>query len=128
MVSKTYQTLAVTVLALHLLWIIWIIAGCLVTRNRHLLRWLHILSLIYSILIETLPWPPCPLTIAEQWLEGRAGIRPYHEPFLVHYLQALVYPEVSQTLLMWSAVAVCLFNLGVYAVRFLRRHAPDARW
>ncbi len=123
-----YKLLAVGVLVVHLVWIMGVIFGWLFTRNRPVLRWVHILSLIYSILIETLPWPPCPLTIAEQWLKSRAGIRPYREPFLVHYLQALVYPDVSQTLLMWSAVAVCLFNLGVYTIRFRRRHALNDRW
>jgi hypothetical protein len=61
-----YQGLAGLALVLHLLWILWVILGCLLTLNRPLLRWFHILSLIYGILIETLPWP-CPLTIAEQW-------------------------------------------------------------
>jgi hypothetical protein len=117
---KIYRLLAVAVLTVHLAWIVWVILGWLITRNRALLRWLHILSLIYSILIETLPWP-CPLTLAEQWLEGRGGIEPYHEPFLVHYLEALVYPNVSPALLTWSAVAVCLSILGIYAWRFRRR-------
>jgi hypothetical protein len=36
--------------------------GWIVTRNRPVLRWLHILSLLYSILIENVPWP-CPLTL-----------------------------------------------------------------
>lgn len=124
MALKVFLILAVGVLAIHLLWILWVIFGFLATRNRPVLRSVHITSLLYSILIETLPWPPCPLTVAEQWLEGRAGIRPYHEPFLVHYLDMLVYPNISQTLLMWCAVAVCAFNLGVYAGRFRNRRAP----
>src|SRR5258708_2625226 len=99
---NVYETLAIAALAVHLLWILWVIFGWLVTRNRPLLRCFHILSLIYSIVIEIVPWP-CPLTIAEQWFQGRAGIRPYHESFLVHYLEALVYPSVSQTLLTWVA-------------------------
>ncbi len=115
-----YRLLAVAALTVHLVWILWVICGWLVTRNRPLLRWFHILTLIYSIVIEIGPWP-CPLTIAEQWLQHQAGIQPYHEPFLVHYLEALVYPNVSQTLLTWCGVAVCLTILGVYALRFRRR-------
>ncbi len=83
------------------------------------MRWLHILSLIYGIAIEIGPWP-CPLTLLEQWLEQRAGKTPYSEGFLIHYLQTLVYPDVSQTLLVWCACAVCVFNLGIYARRFWR--------
>jgi hypothetical protein len=120
MVSNLYESLAGVALAVHLFWILWVVLGCLVTLSRPLLRWVHILSLFYGILIEVLPWP-CPLTIAEQWFQSRAGITPYHESFLIHYLQALVYPNVSQKFLMWCGIGVCLFNLGVYGVRFRRR-------
>lgn len=92
------------------------------TRNRPLLRWSHILSLVYSMLIEIFLWP-CPLTIAEQWLQARAGTQPYQESFLAHHLEALVYPNISQTLLTWCAVAVCLFILGLCGLRFRRRMA-----
>jgi hypothetical protein len=119
---NAYQVLAVAVLAMHLAWIVWVILGWTVTRNRRVLRWLHILSLIYSILIENGPWP-CPLSIAETRLEELAGIQPYHEPFLVHYLEALIYPRISETLLTWCASAVCVAILGVYGLRFRRRRA-----
>ena len=118
---KVYQTLTVVVLAVHVLWILWAIFGVLFTRRRRLLRALHITSLVYSVLIDILPWPPCPLTVLEQWLEDRAGIVSYHEPFLVHYLDALVYPNVPVGLLVGGAVAVCVFNLVVYVFRYARR-------
>jgi hypothetical protein len=117
---KVYRLLAVAVLTVHLAWIMWVICGWVVTRNRPILRWLHILSLIYSLFIENLPWP-CPLTVAETKFEELAGIQPYHEPFLVHYLEALIYPNISQSLLTWSASAVCVAILGIYGLRFRRR-------
>ena len=117
---SVYHLLAVVVLTVHLGWIVWVILGWVVTRNRPALRWFHILSLIYSVLIENLQWP-CPLTVVETRLEELAGIEPYHEPFLVHYLQALIYPNISQALLAWSASAVCLAILGIYGLRFRRR-------
>ena len=117
---SVYHLLAVAVLTVHLGWIVWVIFGWLLTRNRPVLRWFHILSLIYSILIENLPWP-CPLTVAETRFEELAGIQPYREPFLVHYLQELIYPNVSQALLAWCASAVCVAILGIYGLRFRRR-------
>ena len=115
-----YSTAAAGVLVLHLLFILWGAFGVLVTRNRPLLRWVHIASLIYGILLEILEWS-CPLTPVENWLRGRAGIPTYQGGFLLHYLDALVYPDVAPSFLVLCAVAVCLFNLGVYAVRFRRR-------
>ena len=117
---SVYHLLAVAALAVHLGWIVWVIFGWVVTRNRPFLRWFHILSLIYSILIENLTWS-CPLTVAETRFEELAGIKPYHEPFLVHYLEALIYPNISPALLAWSASAVCVSILGIYGLRFRRR-------
>jgi len=115
-----YHALAVAALALHLAWILWVLLGWLLTRHRAWLRWLHIVSVLYSIVIEVSPWP-CPLTYVEQWAQARVGLAPYQQPFLLHYLDALVYPNISPALLTWSAVAVCLAILGVYGLRFRRR-------
>ena len=117
-----FHLLAVLVLALHLLFIGWVLLGWLLTRRRPWLRWTHILSVIYGIAIETGPWP-CPLTLAENYCLERAGIAPYREPFLVHYLEAVVYPDVSPALLTWCAVAVCALILAIYVRRFRRRTA-----
>lgn len=113
-----YEALAGVVLAVHLGFILWVILGAFLTRGRPVLTGLHILSLIYGVVIELAPWP-CPLTLAEEWLEGRAGRTPYTQSFLVHYLGALVYPDVSQTLLIWGAAAVAVVNLAVYARRLV---------
>ena len=109
------------VLALHLLFILWVIFGAFFTRNRPPLRWFHLASLVYGILLEVLDWP-CPLTPAENWLRDHAGLTTYGGGFLLHYLDALVYPDVPPSLLIVCGVAVCLFNLGIYTVRFRRRH------
>jgi hypothetical protein len=123
---KVYHGMAVAVLTLHLLWIFWVICGALLTRHRRALRWLHIISLVYSVLIEALPWPPCPLTLLEAWLEARAGVTPYHGSFLVHCLEAIVYPDIPVSWVIAGAVVVCAFNLGVYAFRYYTR--PDGGW
>jgi hypothetical protein len=117
-----FHTLAVLALTLHLLFIGWVLLGWLLTRHRPVLRWAHIPSLLYGIVIETGPWP-CPLTLLENYFLQRAGIAPYREPFLVHYLEAVVYPDVSPVLLSWCAVAVCGFILAIYVRRFRRRTA-----
>jgi hypothetical protein len=71
---NAYQVLAVAVLTMHLGWIAWVIFGWTVTRNRPALRWLHILSLIYSILIENGPWP-CPLSRSHMEVRGEVDKR-----------------------------------------------------
>ena len=101
--------------------------GWIVTRYRPVLRTLHIASLAYAIVIELLPWPPCPLTVAETWLEARAGIEPAHGPFLVRFLDAVVYPDLPEWLVVGSAVLVCVAVLCVYLRRYRHRTA-DGEW
>jgi hypothetical protein len=112
--SDFYSVLATSVLFRHALFILWVIFGTLLTRSRPLLRWLHIASLLWGILTEVLPWP-CPLTLLENWLEGRAGIEPYRSGFLLHYLDKLVYPDISANVLTIAGVVVCIANLAFYA-------------
>ncbi len=120
-----YGILATAVLVLHLVWITWVIGGWLVSRNRPMLRWVHLASLVYSVFIELAPLP-CPLTLLENYLESRAGVTPYHGPFLVHYLDAVVYPNVPEALLVSIAIAVCGANLYLHARRIL--HPPTRLW
>ncbi len=123
MAPADYRILATVVVAVHLVWILWVILGWLFTRRRPWLRTLHILSLIYSILVESFPFP-CPLTLAEDWCARHAGLTPFRQTFLIHFLSELVYPNVSQTLITWTAVPVCILIMGIYVVRF-RRRTPE---
>jgi hypothetical protein len=111
--SNFYFALAVSVLLLHALFILWVVFGALLTRSRPILRWLHIASLVWGILTELLPWP-CPLTVLENWLEGKAGVEPYQGGFLLHYSDKLVYPDISSTMLTIAGIAICALNLAFY--------------
>jgi hypothetical protein len=84
------------------------------------LRWIHIGLLCYGVFIEVAPFP-CPLTLAEQWLETQAGITPYQQPFLVHYLEAVIYPDIPEAVLVSYAAVVCAVNFGLYARLWVRR-------
>ena len=111
--SGVYSVLAVFVLFLHALFIVWVVFGAFVTRSRQVLRWLHIASLAWGILTELLPWP-CPLTLLENGLEAKAGVQPYQGGFVLHYLDKLVYPDISATVLTVAGVLVCVLNLVLY--------------
>jgi Protein of Unknown function (DUF2784) len=112
--SNLYSALAIVVLILHALFIVWVVFGALLTRGRLTLRWLHVVSLVWGVLTEVLPWP-CPLTLLENWLESRAGVQPYEGGFLLHYLDKLVYPNIPAGVLTAAGVVVCALNLAFYA-------------
>ncbi len=93
------------------------------TRRHPVVRALHIASLIYAIVVESVPWIPYPLTLAETWLEARAGIEPSRGSFLMRVLDATVYPDLPEWLVVGGAVLVCAGILLVYMRRYLRRDA-----
>ena len=107
------RALAAATLVVHLAFIVWVIFGALLARGRRWLKALHLLSLVYAVVIEIGPWP-CPLTLAEQYFESRAGIEPYQGGFLVHYLHARVDPNVPGSLLSAMAIVILIANIAVY--------------
>lgn len=117
-----YSWLASSVLAVHVLFILWVVFGGLIARSRPVLRWLHIASLVWGIFAELVIWP-CPVTLLENWLEAKAGIEPYRGGFVLHYLDKLVYPDISPIVIAVVGVGVCLLNLALY----LRLVLPRSR-
>lgn len=113
-----YAGLAAAVLALHLLWIVWILLGWAFTRGRPVLTGVHMASLVWGVIAELGPWP-CPLTLLEQWLEVRSGLVAYQQGFLVHYLDKLVYPDLPEAVVGWVGAGVCVVILGVYGWRLV---------
>ncbi|HZU29304.1 MAG TPA: DUF2784 domain-containing protein [Bryobacteraceae bacterium] len=113
------SALAAAALAVHLIWILFVIFGAAITRNRPALAILHIVSLLWGVVVELSPLP-CPLTLGEQFFEQRAGIDPYRGGFLLHYLDRIVYPALPDWLLTVLGVLVCSVNLGIYFRRYHR--------
>ncbi len=122
MAPGLYRAMAVSVLSLHVVYIAWVIFGAFFTRGRPRLAALHVATLLYGMIIEIFGfW--CPLTALEEWLEVRANVPAYRGPFLPHYLDVVVYPDMPSNLLIAGAVAVCILNLGIYARRLRVRHS-----
>jgi hypothetical protein len=122
MSAGLYRAMAAGVLSLHAAYIVWVMFGALLTRGRPRLAALHVATLVYGMIIEIFGfW--CPLTALETWLEVRGNIPAYRGPFLLHYLDMVVYPDISSNLLIAGAVAVCILNLGIYARRLRVRHS-----
>ncbi len=111
-----FQILSPIVVAVHLAWILWVIVGARWTRGHPWLTAFHLTSLVWGIIVETCP-VNCPLTLAEQALETGAGMHPWAGSFILHYLDAIVYPNLPASLLIALGVALCVANLLIYALR-----------
>jgi hypothetical protein len=122
MAPGLYRAMATSIVSLHAAYIAWVIFGAFFTRGRPRLAALHVATLVYGMVIEIFGfW--CPLTALEEWLEMRGNVSAYRGPFLLHYLDAVVYPDIPPNLLIAGAVAICILNLGIYARRLRVRHS-----
>jgi Protein of Unknown function (DUF2784) len=117
---------AIFVLFVHLAWILFVIFGTIWTRRRPMLTAVHVLALVWGIIVEVGPWP-CPLTLAEEFFERRAGLATDQGNFVVHFLDLIVYPQLPDWAITVAGVAVCLFNLGIYAWRIRTLARPRSR-
>ena len=108
--------IAVFVVTVHLAWLALVVFGANWTRGRPLWSGVHILALLWGIVTEVGPWP-CPLTMAEQYFEFEAGWAAYQGSFLLHYLNAIVYPDLPGWIVSFAGVAVCSLNLAIYGWR-----------
>lgn len=125
-----YAWLATAVVAVHLAFVVFVVAGGLLVRRWPRLAWVHLPCAAWGIYVE-LAGKICPLTPLENDLRRRAGAAGYAEGFLEHYLVAIVYPSGLTPSLQWTLGALAIaVNLGVYAWvlrrRMIRASEPPA--
>ncbi len=112
--DQAYRLAADAVVVLHFGWIVFLISGSLIGRRMPWVKWMHILGLVYSILLQVFSWI-CPLTYLEVWLRSRSTSgEPYSGSFIIHYLEKLVYMEVPRGLLFVLTGLVIVISVTVY--------------
>jgi hypothetical protein len=116
-----YRILADLVVLLHLLFIIFVVAGGLLVLFRAWLALLHLPALIWSIYIE-FSGKICPLTPLENSFSRLAGDAEYSTSFIDHYLIPVVYPAgLTREVQIFLGLLVIVINLAVYSF-VLRRY------
>lgn len=86
-----YQLLADAVLAVHLAFIAFVLAGGLLAFWRPRIAWLHLPAAAWGALIEIMNWT-CPLTPLENYFLKLAGDSAYQGDFIARYLLPIIYP------------------------------------
>ena len=108
-----YGLAANCIALVHLAFLIFVVFGVVLGRRNRWWCLAHLAAMAYGVLIEIFYWY-CPLTYLEQYLREHAGEGAYTEPFIAHYLNKLIYLDVSQWALMVAAIAVLGVNSGLY--------------
>ncbi len=101
-------------LLLHLVFILFVMAGGLLVAWRPGLAWLHVPAVIWGAWIEFAGWI-CPLTPMENHFRERSGEQGYEGGFIEHYLLPLIYPDwltVDARYVLGSLVVIV--NGGIY--------------
>jgi hypothetical protein len=118
--------LADAVLLVHLLFIVFAVAGGLLALRWRWMPWLHLPALAWGATVEFTGWI-CPLTPLENALRRAGGAAGYTESFVEHYLLPLIYPAaLTRELQLVLGGALLLINAVVYALVWQRRrrHRP----
>lgn len=101
------------VVALHLLWIVFLIAGAAGGVRWPWVKWTHLAALVFSVLLQAFGWV-CPLTHLEAWLRAAGGAAPYEGTFIRHYLELLVYASLPPTAILLGTLLVIAISLWAY--------------
>lgn len=98
----------------HLLFIIFVVAGgCLVLKWPRM-AYLHIPAAAWGALIEFQGWI-CPLTPLEQHLRLAGGQPAYSVGFIEYYLEPIIYPAgLTREMQIFFGIAVLAINLMAY--------------
>lgn len=125
----TYRWLADLVLVVHLLFIVFVVAGGFAAVRWPRLAWAHLPCLAWGALIEFAGWI-CPLTPLENDLRIASGEAGYSGGFIERYLLPIIYPgALNREIQIWLGVSVLALNALAYAwliARLRRRRAASA--
>lgn len=116
-----YRLLADAVVALHLLFVAFVILGGFAALRWPKLALVHIPAACWGAVIEASGWT-CPLTPLENSLRQAAGAAGYDGSFVEQYLLPIIYPAgLTRGIQLGLAALVVAVNLAVYGWLLYRR-------
>jgi hypothetical protein len=112
-----YRLAADFAVLIHFLWIIFLILGAFIGRRYRSVKVIHISGLFFSIVMQIFGWY-CPLTYLELWLRQKHDPSlTYSGSFIVHYIEKLVYFELSPLIIFVLTLILAVLNGYVYFKR-----------
>jgi len=115
-----YRLLADSIVLIHLAFVIFAVFGGLLYIWWRKIIWLHVPSVLWSGLVETVGWI-CPLTPLENRFRIQSGAAGYSGGFIEHYIIPLLYPAgLTRDIQIILGVLVILVNVLIYGFVFKR--------
>ena len=118
----TWRVLADLVLAVHALFVVFVILGGMAVLRWPALAWVHLPAVAWGAAIEFGGWI-CPLTPLEVALRQRGGEAGYSGSFIEHYVTPVLYPDgLTRSMQVVLGLTVLAVNGWVYW-QLMRRRA-----
>ena len=118
--EEMYLFFADCVIVIHLLFIVFVVAGGLIVLRKPHLAWVHVPAAVWGAVVEFSGWI-CPLTPLENYLRLLGGGASYSGDFIERYIVPLIYPAglnaATQSVLGGVVIAI---NLTVYGFLLIR--------
>lgn len=125
-VTSLPALLADLVVAVHFLFVLFVVFGGLLVLRWPRLAYVHVPAAVWGAAIELGGWI-CPLTPVEQWLRRQAGSSTYSGGFIEHYILPVLYPSaLTRDIQLILGFLVITLNVIIYAYVFrkLRKRSP----
>ena len=122
-----YGLLADLVLALHALFVVFVVLGGLLALRWRRAAFVHVPCALWGAWVVLVGWI-CPLTPLEVSLRQQAGEGGYAGGFLEQYLVPILYPgDLTRGIQIGLGVVVLVLNVAIYAavMRQWRRSRTD---
>ncbi|MBU1570933.1 MAG: DUF2784 domain-containing protein [Pseudomonadota bacterium] len=109
------------IVLVHLLFIIFVVAGGFFVLKWPKTAWLHIPAAIWGALIELAGWV-CPLTHVENSLRAGGGEAAYRSGFIDHYVIPVIYPAgLTREIQLVLGCIVIVLNVLIYGVLIVKK-------
>ncbi len=110
-----YRILADALVAVHLLFIVFVLLGGLCVVKWRYVSLVHMPAALWAAWVEFQGWV-CPLTPLENWFRQKAGMEGYQKSFIDQYLIPVIYPDALNR--EWQVVLgtmVVILNVTIYS-------------
>jgi hypothetical protein len=112
-----YKILADIVVLIHFLWIVFLFWGAFLGIKNKAVRIFHLSGLAFAFVIQIFDWY-CPLTHLEIWLRSKHfPFLTYTGSFIIHYVEKIVYIEISRLVVFVFTILLCGLNAWLYLGR-----------
>jgi hypothetical protein len=112
--KMAYKILADIVVLIHFLWILFLFFGAIWGVRNRPIKIFHLSGLAFAFIIQVFEWY-CPLTHLEVWLRSKHSPRlTYAGSFIIHYVEEVVYIDLSRYLVLILTIFLCGFNAWFY--------------